>query len=867
MLDTAPLLHKRYKTLMDNPYFSVSEDIAPLSSVDSTKSITVTVKIPEAYDVTITIRNAASGVSVNSTSGNLSLTHNFDGLATVGEYDVEITMTLDNVTLGTQTFTSLTFEVWQRRAITILHPLIALGSGSVYNIDQAVDYNFPDGQISAATVQPGSVIRVSGNPGNLLTFRKFIGTEAEPIRLVNDSGKVQIYNNSQTEAMKLEGCRHFHVLGMGDSAIDHGLEFQGEIRIKDAYNGVTLEERHTGMHLRRVWIPRSRFAGACGIINQEDTSADDSLFYKGHRITHNIVGSDTTYLGPNTVISVDGLSLGHFSTATPRFRDYVVHSNYIYRTEKSGMLYQSMVDGIEIFRNLIERTSQQFARGDGGGVAGAITQNDGNHKGLVYQNMFLDCPRAQFIDSWGLTILVGNIMEGRNIFSSTNLSGKAQYSGNVGNQKTKAYYNTFIDSYGDFETFVLSGNYLNEVDWLNNTILKHAGYPTYITTDTAPDPTPAPIEDNNNIADYDDIAQQKFKFPTIASPENDAPAVENAVDDSSVVTSELLTGRLVDFYGLVLGSLTPDAGTVNLSMGAVQRLSALHSVDRRDPVLIALTRLIDDVAYDMDLQSDEDGTFYFAIVPQGQIMHKENVADVAPVVSPWSIVYGNITDYYPDAQGSYNAVTGDFVAGKGTDLAKYTQAPSRTGLWIDTDGVAQMLYKTNVAPVAGGAFVYVMEVLDEALGQNRVAFSDAGADNNSIYFDLNGRIPRLGLRDVTNNDRTAVATDSLLVGKKIMVMVSFANNAGATALEAKATVYDLSKIWFKAKIAELTLSGDALTGYPEFTVGGEFRAHTADVYTPSRLLEGFFTLDDATIHDNAKAVEEFFIRFKVLLTQ
>lgn len=158
-------------------------------------------------------------------------------------------------------------------------------------------------------LEPGDTLFVLAGQRQFLTLRNFLGTEEQPIVVLNSEGKVHVHSTNNLyyqQGINIKHCEHISVIGNGDPKIRYGFEVSQTL----IGSGVDIRELSGGIEIAHVQIHHTDFAG---IIAKDDPDCTgrfsrENFLMKPLNLHHNYIhhtAGEGLYLGST---SYEGLT-------------------------------------------------------------------------------------------------------------------------------------------------------------------------------------------------------------------------------------------------------------------------------------------------------------------------------------------------------------------------------------------------------------------------------------------------------------------------------------------------------------------------------------------------------------------------------
>ena len=180
---------------------------------------------------------------------------------------------------------------------------------------------------TANNVQPGDIIGIPGGSRGGMRLRGIIGTEANPVIIINCDGQADISGNSN--GFEILESEHFILTGTGSTNPDHryGIKVYG-------YQGLNIRYRSTNFEVRGV----EASAGYAGIRALSDAACDGSVskdnFTQYNTIIHHNYVHDTGGEG----MYIGGSHWGGGQRAQPGCEGTLIFEPVLKECESTGIL-------------------------------------------------------------------------------------------------------------------------------------------------------------------------------------------------------------------------------------------------------------------------------------------------------------------------------------------------------------------------------------------------------------------------------------------------------------------------------------------------------------------------------------------------
>jgi len=191
---------------------------------------------------------------------------------------------------------------------------------------------------STLGVRPGQTVCIQAGHYESFRFMDFVGLPDQPIRFINYGGQVTIGVNAYYSGIQILDSRHFILSGSGVPGLRYG------IKITDANHTasvVNVSGRSSNFEIERIEVAKAGFAG---IMVKADPGCDSTMWRPSFAMydvkIHDNYVHDT---------GAEGLYIGSTS-----YNGVTVNCNGVRR-----IAYPHLIYGLEIYNNLIERTSAE----------------------------------------------------------------------------------------------------------------------------------------------------------------------------------------------------------------------------------------------------------------------------------------------------------------------------------------------------------------------------------------------------------------------------------------------------------------------------------------------------------------------------
>ena len=285
--------------------------------------------------------------------------------------------------------------------------------------DCGCNYTVPAGKYlidgKALGIKPGNTVCLKAGVkyGNI-KFINLIGTASRPITIKNCGGKVVI-NTSASTALKVNSSKYFRVTGSGDGQ-QYGIELSGAKSL-----GLSLGEGSTNFEIDHIEVHSIGFAG----IMAKTDPACGKPYSRSQFTMYDIKLHDNYVHGTQG----EGLYVGHSFYAKGRstscgklmphaIKGAKIYNNVVKRTGWDGIQVGSVIEGGEIYGNLVEDAGRkkngthgngiQLGEGTGGKCYNNVIKNSyangmivlGLGDNVIFNNIIINSGgQGAFIDS------------------------------------------------------------------------------------------------------------------------------------------------------------------------------------------------------------------------------------------------------------------------------------------------------------------------------------------------------------------------------------------------------------------------------------------------------------------------------------
>jgi hypothetical protein len=261
--------------------------------------------------------------------------------------------------------------------------------------------------VEGRNVPPGSVVCLDAatpRNGNLL-FKRFNGTSAAPIIIMNCGGKYTVNSGTLSFSIKFFGSSHFRLTGTGDASLTYGIEVNG------GSQGISVDSLSTNFEIDHLDVHGQNFAGIMAKTDPDCNPATWRENFTMHdiRIHDNYIHStnqgEGLYIGNS--FYAGGVNRTCGDTVIRVYPHAIVgakiYNNIVFDTGADGIQVGSATQGCEIYDNRIERHGQRpFDNRNDQGNGIQLGEGTG---GLCYNNFILNIPPANAVDRTGYSII------------------------------------------------------------------------------------------------------------------------------------------------------------------------------------------------------------------------------------------------------------------------------------------------------------------------------------------------------------------------------------------------------------------------------------------------------------------------------
>jgi hypothetical protein len=291
-------------------------------------------------------------------------------------------------------------------------PEAQIDDGSCHAITCATcTYTIPSAKVvidgEVLNIKAGDVICLDAAASyKQLDFRKIIGTQDNPVIIVNCGGVVTLDASGLQYGIKTQNSKFFKIIGVGSGGSPYG------IKVKGAQQGMQLQSLSTNFEISGLEIYNAGFAG---IMAKTDPTCDDATIrgnftMKDVAIHHNYVHDtqgEGLYIGNS--FYADGRNVSPCGVRFPHeVQNVKIFQNIVKNTGLDGIQLGCATSGAEVYNNTIENfgvleTSAQWSgiqlgEGTGGLCYNNLIKNGagqgiialGLGKATIYNNLIVN---------------------------------------------------------------------------------------------------------------------------------------------------------------------------------------------------------------------------------------------------------------------------------------------------------------------------------------------------------------------------------------------------------------------------------------------------------------------------------------------
>lgn len=288
------------------------------------------------------------------------------------DYDVRATITDGQV--------QSTF--FERRLVTCVPPRSDAGR-TVHTADISQASYFQNGEIAGVKVQPGDLVRISGQANSDFAFFNFQGTADAPIHIINDGA---VRNDDVSWLMHLINCQHVIIDGKGADDVEYGFTLTNTgtggqaVFVRNYSQGSNTNTGSTGIEIFGVEIADGPDSGFRIWNGGSDEFNASNWTFEGLRLHHNYVHD----------VLAEGFYVGYYTDSIEQqpapypIEEAKVYRNRVENAGWDGMQFGSCRSGLEVHDNVVT--------GSGGAnepnQRSSLQWNPGN-SGALYNNRFI----------------------------------------------------------------------------------------------------------------------------------------------------------------------------------------------------------------------------------------------------------------------------------------------------------------------------------------------------------------------------------------------------------------------------------------------------------------------------------------------
>ncbi|MDC0720262.1 InlB B-repeat-containing protein [Nannocystis bainbridge] len=387
----------------------VPADDAPASDSETTLTITTAALLTGVH---WTVLAADDGSEIASADGLEYVFTCPDGRR---DYDVRATLTDGQVQ-------STLFE---RRLVTCVPPRSDAGR-TVHTADIGTASYFQNGEIGGVKVQPGDLVRISGQANSDFAFFNFQGTADAPIHIINDGA---VRNDDTSWLMHLINCQHVIIDGKGSDDVEYGFTLTNTgaggqaVFVRNYTQGSNTSAGSTDIEIFGVEIADGPDSGFRIWNGGSDEFNADNWTFEDLRLHHNFVHD----------VLAEGFYVGYFTDSVdlqpPSYPivDAKVYRNRVEDAGWDGMQFGSCRGGLEVHDNLVTGSGHA----DEPNQRSSLQWNPGN-SGALYNN--------RFIGGVGVDLQVGCTGGDTKIFSNVFVHSDAGFYLHAGQADAPRYW-------------------------------------------------------------------------------------------------------------------------------------------------------------------------------------------------------------------------------------------------------------------------------------------------------------------------------------------------------------------------------------------------------------------------------------------
>ena len=276
---------------------------------------------------------------------------------------------------------------------------------SIFNVPLSV--NWLDATASPYNqVKGGDILYFEGGTRDYIGLKGFVGSPGNPIIIMNLGSEV-IINTTIGYGISLRGCRYIKLVGTGVSGVRYGFKIDGT---NGTLFGLDMGMLSSDIEIGNVSIKNTKASGIVAKTDPECGYATRDLFTQYNTIIHDCYVGYTVNEGM-----------------------YIGSTKYIGTSSTCGTLYPSLLDGVQIYNNLVEYTGWD-------GIQVSSAYNNCN----VFNNTVLHDSQAGQ-DSQMSGIILGNGTKA-NVFNNYIADGKGDGIDYLGLGDARIYNNIIVNA-------------------------------------------------------------------------------------------------------------------------------------------------------------------------------------------------------------------------------------------------------------------------------------------------------------------------------------------------------------------------------------------------------------------------------------
>lgn len=259
-------------------------------------------------------------------------------------------------------------------------------AGRVFFIGESTQTTFSNASFGVILVG-GDTVKVSADRKTRLCFQEFVGSENNPIVVVNSGGRVHIKSTSFS-AIQFENCKYIKIAGNGEPAFHFGFHLQGP------GFGLSFTELSSDCEAEFLEIDSC----SLGIHAKKDYWYAPPIPYP---VFKNLAIHDN-YIHD----CCEGMYIGETKSPGMEFRHLRIYNNVVTNSGRESFQIANSVEDVEVYNNFCYNS----------GLDGVFAQTNnsqlgGNSIGRFYNNIFIKAP------SFGAMILgMGDMFIENNYF-------------------------------------------------------------------------------------------------------------------------------------------------------------------------------------------------------------------------------------------------------------------------------------------------------------------------------------------------------------------------------------------------------------------------------------------------------------------